>query len=64
MACSTKNKRLAYMAGVIFLRENGHPLPAEQSFVFAKHIEGVLQHTEASDQIASWLQAVLDTAAR
>jgi prophage maintenance system killer protein len=27
------NKRLAYMVGVIFLRENGRPLPAEHSIV-------------------------------
>jgi hypothetical protein len=38
------NKRLAYMAGVLFLRENGHPMPAEVTLVFAKKIVAAVEH--------------------
>lgn len=50
------NKRLAYMVGVIFLRENGHPLPAEQSLVFAKLIESGVEHTKTISDIGGWLR--------
>ncbi len=53
------NKRVAYIVGVVFLRENGHPLPAEQSLVFAKHIEGALEHTKTITDIGGWLREVL-----
>jgi len=41
------NKCLAYMVGVIFLRENGRPVPAEQSVVFAKLIESALERKQS-----------------
>jgi death-on-curing protein len=49
-ALADNNKRLAYMAGVAFLRKNGHPLPAERSFTFGKHIADV----------GLWLRRVLE----
>jgi death-on-curing protein len=53
------NKRLAYIVGVIFLRENGQPLPAEHAMTFARHIERALEHSVTVDDITSWLRGVL-----
>ncbi len=53
------NKRLAYMAGVAFLRKNGHPLPAEHSLTFGKHIESALEHTATVTGVAAWLRQVM-----
>ena len=54
------NKRLAYLAGVAFLRKNGHPLPAERSFSFGKHIEGALDHTRTVADVGAWLRGILE----
>ena len=54
------NKRLAYTVGVVFLRENGHPLPAEHAMTFAKHIESALEHTQTVTDIGSWLHSALE----
>jgi death-on-curing protein len=53
------NKRLAYVLAVIFLRENGHPLPAEHSMTFGRFIEETLEHTENATDVARWLRSVL-----
>ncbi len=53
------NKRLAYIAAVIFLRENGHPLPAEHSMALAHLIEDALEHTKTIPDIAGWLRSVI-----
>lgn len=53
------NKRLAYMVGVIFLRENGHALPAEHSLTFGKQIEAVMEHMTTVTDVANWLREVL-----
>jgi death-on-curing protein len=58
------NKRLAYIVGVIFLRENGHPLPAEHAMTFAKLIERALEHTVAVEDITSWLREALQLTER
>jgi death on curing protein len=53
------NKRVAYIATVIFLRENGHPLPAEHSMGLAYQIEGALKHTKTITDVAGWLRTVI-----
>lgn len=53
------NKRLAYIVGVIFLRENGHPLPAEHAMSFARQIESALEHTETVTGVGAWLREVI-----
>ena len=58
-AFADNNKRLAYIVAVVFLRENGHPLPAEQSIVLARHIVDALEHTKTIADLASWLRGVL-----
>ena len=42
-----------------FLRENGHPLPAERSLVFAEHIVGALERTGTVTEIAGCLSEAL-----
>jgi death on curing protein len=59
-ALADNNKRLAYMAGVAFLRKNGHPLPAERSFTFGKHIVGALEHTRTVADVGLWLRQILE----
>ena len=54
------NKRLAYMVGVIFLRENGHPLPAEHALAFAKKIEAALEQRATVTSMAAWLREIID----
>jgi prophage maintenance system killer protein len=53
------NQRLAYLAGVAFLRRNGHPLPAERSFAFGKHIEGALEQRRTVADVGAWLRGIL-----
>ena len=53
------NKRLAYIVGVIFLRENGHPLPAEHAMGFAKKIEAALESSATVTSVAGWLRAIV-----
>lgn len=53
------NKRLAYIVGVIFLRENGHPLPAEHSITFSRRIVDVLERSTTITDVAAWLRQVL-----
>jgi len=59
-ALADHNQRLGYLAGVTFLRQNGHPLPAERSFSFGKHIEGALQHSRPVSDVGVWLRGVLE----
>lgn len=54
------NKRVAYTVAVIFLRENGHPLPAERALAFARQIVEALEHTKTITDIAGWLRGVLE----
>ena len=55
------NKRLAYITSVVFLRENGHPLPAEHSMTLGRLIEDALEHTKTTTatDISVWLRTVL-----
>jgi death on curing protein len=53
------DKRVAYITAVIFLRENGHPLPAEQSMAFGQRLIGALEHSETSASIGAWLRTAL-----
>lgn len=53
------NKRVAYITTVIFLRENGRPLPAEHSMGLAYQIEGALEHTKTITDLTDWLRMVI-----
>jgi death on curing protein len=53
------NKRLAYIVAVVFLRENGHPLPAEHAMSFARHIGSALEHTQTVTAFGTWLREVI-----
>ncbi len=57
-ALADNNKRLAYIVTVVFLRRNGRPLPAEQAFVFAKHIEAAVERAETATSMGDWLRQV------
>jgi death-on-curing protein len=61
-ALADGNKRLGYIVSVVFLRENGHPLPAEETLSFAKRIEAALEHSMTIGEIATWLRSVIGVA--
>lgn len=61
-ALADNNQRLAYLAGVAFLRKNGHPLPAERAFTFGKHLDGALDRTRTAADVGTWLRRVLELA--
>jgi death on curing protein len=56
------NKRLGYMAGLVFLRENGHPLPAEHTLAFARLITDALERVKTTTDVAGWLREALELA--
>lgn len=53
------NKRLGYLATVVFLRDNGHPLPAEHALDLGKLIESAVEHLRTVIDVAAWLRSVV-----
>jgi death-on-curing protein len=55
------NKRLGYITAVVFLRENGHPLPPDNALRLAHRMIEVLEHTSTVADLVVWLRDVIAT---
>lgn len=60
-AFADTNKRLGYITAVVFLRENGQPLPPDHALGLAHNMTAVLEHTSTVADLVVWLREVIAT---